>query len=174
MGKRVMRKHWLLSAVVLTVLGSSLLPATVLAKSAAPATKPMSLLLTRAGTQYLATGKAQAAIDRFDTALAVDPANVDAYIGLARAHEKIGLTGKSIRFYRGALAVDPNNLTALEGQGAALVARGALARAQINLARIKEICRTECEAAARCGRDARVSQPCAPCRRSGSRWSGPA
>lgn len=89
-------------------------------------------------------GKTQAAIDQFEAALALDPGNVMAYIGLGRAHAKADLSGKAVRYYREALNIDPNDLIALEEQGAVLAERGATQRAQINLARIRTICKSEC------------------------------
>jgi Tfp pilus assembly protein PilF len=133
-----------------------LLPIAVLL--AAPATaapvrddqlKPVSVQFAAAGEAALAQGKAQDAIDSFEAALAVDPRNVAAFRGIAGAYEKLGLPGKAVKYYREALALNPSDIAALEGQGRALVARGATARAQINVARIKALCKADCSAAAR-------------------------
>lgn len=111
--------------------------------------KPVSIQFAAAGQSALAAGKPQDAIDSFEAALAVDPRNVAAFAGIAAAYEKLGLPGKAIKYYREALALNPSDIAALEGQGRALVARGATARAQINLARIKALCKADCSAAAR-------------------------
>ncbi len=111
--------------------------------------KPVSVQLAAAGQSALAAGKPQDAIDSFEAALASDPRNVAAFAGIAQAYEKLGLPGKAVRYYREALAINPSDIAALEGQGRALVARGATARAQINLARIKALCKADCSAAAR-------------------------
>jgi Tfp pilus assembly protein PilF len=111
--------------------------------------KPQSVRLASIGEAALAKGKASDAIDAFETAIAADPKNVAAYIGIARSYEALGLPGKAVRFYREALALNPSDLGALEGQGNALIARGATARAQVNLARIKALCKLECAAADR-------------------------
>jgi hypothetical protein len=42
------------------------------------------------------------------------------------------------------LAVAPNDVSALEGQGEAMVAKGALAKANENLAKIRALCVTSC------------------------------
>ena len=102
--------------------------------------KPRSQALSDSGFAALQKGQTLAAIDQFETALAVDPMNGRAFIGLARAAQAQGLNGKAIKFYREALALDPNDLDALEGQGEALAARGATARAQVNLARVQKLC----------------------------------
>ncbi|TFU03728.1 tetratricopeptide repeat protein [Polymorphobacter arshaanensis] len=114
--------------------------------------KPVSALsqsFEAKGQAALAKGQPTAAIDAFETALAVDPANANAYIGIARAYEAQGLTGKAVRYWGDALQLDPNDIAALEGQGLALVARGANARANVNLQRIKTLCKTDCAAATR-------------------------
>ncbi len=111
--------------------------------------KPASVQFAGAGQAALAAGKPQDAIDSFEAALAVDPRNVAAFAGIAAAYEKLGLPGKAVKYYREALALNPSDIAALEGQGRALVARGATARAQINLARIKALCKADCSAATR-------------------------
>lgn len=110
---------------------------------------PTSQRLAQAGYAALDKGQATAAIDQFETALAVDPRNRLAYIGMARGYEKLSLPGKAVKFYREALLLEPNDLDALEGQGNALVERGAVTRAQANLARIRQLCKGECSQAQR-------------------------
>ena len=111
--------------------------------------KPVSVRFADAGRAALARGDASAAIDSFEAALASDPKNVSAFTGIAKSYEKLGLPGKAVKYYREALALNPSSLDALEGQGNAYIARGATARAQINLARIKALCKTDCTAATR-------------------------
>jgi Tfp pilus assembly protein PilF len=132
-----------------------LLSAALIATAAPAATgrddqlKSLSVQLAGSGQIALTAGKPQDAIDSFEAALAVDPRNVAAFSGIARAYEALGLPGKAVKYYREALALNPSDIAALEGQGRALVARGATARAQINLARIKALCKADCSAAAR-------------------------
>jgi tetratricopeptide (TPR) repeat protein len=110
---------------------------------------PMSLQFQKAGEAQLAAGKPEAATDSFESALAADPRNRAAYMGLGRAAEAQGLPGKAVRFYREALELDPNDLAALEAQGLALVERGATARAGDNLERVKKLCQGSCPEADR-------------------------
>jgi Tfp pilus assembly protein PilF len=136
-----------------------ILPALLLATATAHAAtgtasgddvlKPVSVRMTEQGKAALARGDANAAIDAFEAALASDPKNVAAFNGIAQAYEKLGLPGKAVKFYREALVLNPSDIAALEGQGKALIARGATARAQVNLARIKAVCKTDCAAADR-------------------------
>jgi Tfp pilus assembly protein PilF len=86
----------------------------------------------------------QEATDLYESALAVDPRNRQAYIGLARAAQGLKLPGKAIKFYFEALKLEPNDVAALAGQGEALVQRGAVERAKQNLERIKTLCTTPC------------------------------
>lgn len=111
--------------------------------------KPQSVLMATIGAAALAKGDNVAAIDAFEAAIAADPKNVAAYKGMARGYEAQGLPGKAVRFYREALVLNPSDIEALEGQGEALITRGATARAQINLARIKALCKTACAPAVR-------------------------
>jgi Tfp pilus assembly protein PilF len=106
-----------------------------------------SMQITKTAEGMLEGQKAMDAISQFETALAVDPKNVRAYVGMARAYRAIGLPGQSVRFYREALSIDPNDLTALEEQGEALMARGATAKAKENLERIRTLCQSECSEA---------------------------
>lgn len=136
-------------AVRTLILLGALLALPVAAAPRDDVLKPASVRMAEIGKAALAKGDAMAAIDAYEAALASDPKNVGAYTGIAMAYEKLELPGKAVRYYREALALNPSDLTALEGQGKALIARGATARAQVNLARIKALCKTECAEAQR-------------------------
>jgi Tfp pilus assembly protein PilF len=106
---------------------------------------PGSILMTNSGKAALSGGKFDDANDALEAALAIDPRNREAFITLARVAQKQGLPGKAIRFYREALLIEPNDVIALSGQGEAMVARGALAKARENLTRITQLCPTACQ-----------------------------
>jgi Tfp pilus assembly protein PilF len=108
-----------------------------------------SLDLMRQGNMLDATGKYTEATDTLESALAVDPRNRGAYIGLARVAQNEKLPGKAIKLYYEALALEPNDVAALAGQGEALVERGAIARAKENLERIRSLCKDPCPQATR-------------------------
>ena len=91
-----------------------------------------------------AAGNLDGATDLLETAVAVDPRNRAAFITLGEVTEARGLPGKAIRLYREALALEPNDTAALRGQGEALVAKGAVLRAQQNLAKIRTLCKSRC------------------------------
>jgi len=102
----------------------------------------LSLRWYAAGEAQLLRGDLAGATDSFESALAADPRNGRAYAGLARAAEAQGLPGKAVRFYRQALAIDPNDRAVLELQGKTLAARGARPRAEANLDRLRKLCGT--------------------------------
>lgn len=103
-----------------------------------------SLSLLQQGHAAQTAGNLDGATDAYESALAVDPRNRQAFVALAEVARARGLPGKAIRFYREALALEPNDVAALRGQGEAMVAKGAVERAKENLARIKAICASQC------------------------------
>lgn len=103
---------------------------------------PRSTALVRQGEQLTASGQYDAAIDALESALVADPRNRGAYIALARVAQSRGLPGKAIGLYAEALKSKPDDVIALAGQGEALVQRGAVERAKLNLEKIKTICKT--------------------------------
>ena len=105
---------------------------------------PRSLQLLAQGRAARAAGNVESATDLIETALAVDPRNHGALTTLAELAAAGGLPGKAIGLYREALTLDPNDTAALRGQGEALIARGAVQRAQQNLARIRTLCKAAC------------------------------
>jgi tetratricopeptide (TPR) repeat protein len=145
-GEVTLREKFMQSRIMLAGIAVAIATASSVAycKTAEPSIAPLSMQLTRSGETLLNTRKAQGAIDQFETALAVDPRNTRAYIGIARSYDMLGLPGRAVKFYREALAIDPNDLTALSEQGEAYMARGAVALAKDNLARIRKLCQSEC------------------------------
>ncbi len=141
-----MRANWSIALLLLV--------AAPMAEAAAPPAgddilKPVSVQMAAQGKAALERKDANAAIDYYEAALASDPKNVAAFSGIAQGYEMLGLPGKAVKYYREALALNPSDIAALEGQGKAYIARGATARAQVNLARIKALCKTDCAAANR-------------------------
>ena len=105
---------------------------------------PRSAALVEQGRQLAAAGRHNEAIDVLETALAVDPRNRSAYIALGRIAQAQRLPGKAIGLYGDALRLEPNDVNALGGQGEAYVQRGAVARAQANLTRLRTLCGNPC------------------------------
>lgn len=101
---------------------------------------PRSVELLKQGEAAIAAGNFQAADDALEAALILDPRNRQAFIGLARVAQRQKLYGQAIRFTNRALALEPNDINALQVQGEAMVEMGAVARAQQNLARVRKLC----------------------------------
>jgi Tfp pilus assembly protein PilF len=109
-----------------------------------PQVDARSIQLLERGQAARAAGNLAGANDLLESALVVDPRNRAAYLALAEIARAQGLQGKAIRFYREALALQPTDLAALKGQGEAMVAKGAVARAKENLAKIRQLCSGAC------------------------------
>ncbi len=107
---------------------------------------PRAVALVNQGRSDLAAGKVDSAIDAYEAALAVQPGSVSVLLDLAAATRRQGMQGKALHYYREALALDPQNLMAISGEGAALVEKGAVEKARRNLARLQGMCGDTCEA----------------------------
>ncbi|MBW4330914.1 tetratricopeptide repeat protein [Stakelama sp. CBK3Z-3] len=107
-----------------------------------------SMALLKQGEAKLAAGNLTGARETLETALAVDPRNRKAFVVLAKVARGQGLPGRAIRLYREALTLEPNDVEALQGQGEAMVTKGAVVRAKENLTKIEKICGNETCAAA--------------------------
>ena len=103
-----------------------------------------SIALLEKARAAKAAGNLSAANDWLETSVVVDPRNRAAFMTLAEVARAQGLNGKAIRMYREALALEPNDTAALRGQGEAMVAKGALARAKENLVKIEKLCARAC------------------------------
>lgn len=106
-----------------------------------------SVALLAQGQAAYRSGDLGGAEDLIETALAVDPRNRAAYVALGAVATAQRLPGKSVRFYREALALEPNDTAALSGEGIAMVQKGAVEPARANLARIRTLCKADCPAA---------------------------
>jgi Tfp pilus assembly protein PilF len=105
---------------------------------------PQSLALLAEGKTARAAGNLDGAQDALESALAFDPRNREAFVVLAAISSSRGLPGKAIRLYHEALALKPDDIAALRGQGEALVAKGATSKANENLAKIRTLCKGNC------------------------------
>ncbi|MBB4087955.1 Flp pilus assembly protein TadD [Sphingomonas carotinifaciens] len=103
-----------------------------------------SLQLLAEGRALRAAGNLDGATDVLETAVTVDPRNRAAFVLLGELATQRDLPGKAIRLYREALLLEPNDRSALEGQGEALVKKGAVTRAKENLAKLRTLCKGEC------------------------------
>jgi Tfp pilus assembly protein PilF len=146
------------------ISGLALVAGFVLASHAVPSVAmradaqldPLSLHLTASAAEAQARGDLDAATGYFESALAVDPRNRGAFIGLAQIARAQGLPGKAIGFYREALLIEPRDVTALAGQGEAMAEKGALELAREKLADARKFCQGKCPQVA--GLEAAISK----------------
>ena len=96
--------------------------------------------LVQLGRTALSTGNADDAMTDFEAALAIQPGHPAIYLNLAEASRKQSLQGKALHYYRAALKLDPSNQYAIAGEGEALVEKGAVEKAKLNLARLVQLC----------------------------------
>ena len=73
-----------------------------------------------------------------------EPEDADGWNLYAFAHRKVGKFEKADEFYKKSLALDPNNISALEYQGELFVQTGMMDLAEVNLNKLKELCTGSC------------------------------
>ncbi len=105
----------------------------------------VSALLAQ-GQGELGANRIDAAIDAYEAALTIQPGNVSVMLQLAEATRRQGMQGKALHYYRLALANEPQNVSAISGEGVTLVEKGAVDRARRNLVRLRGLCGENCEA----------------------------
>src|SRR6476469_81059 len=131
-----------LSRLVLIGFYGLMLAAPVASQRADDQILPRSLELQHQAKDLVSAGKLESAEDLLESALAVDPRNRGAFVDIARVAEKQHLFGKAIRYTNKALLLEPTDRDAIAVQGEAMVEMGATARAQQNLAKLKQLCGT--------------------------------
>lgn len=132
------------AALALSLLAG--LTASVGHSAPAYVSDPRVSALLAHGQGELGAGRTDAAIDAYEAALTIQPGNVAVLLQLADATRRQGMQGKALHYYRLALANEPQNVSAISGEGVALVEKGALDRARRNLVRLRGLCGENCEA----------------------------
>ncbi len=84
------------------------------------------------------------ALELLGPIVAAEPGNADALNLSAYAHRNLGDLQEAGRLYEAALGADPDHLGALEYQGELLLQQGDRAGAEVNLARLTQLC-GDCE-----------------------------
>ena len=140
----MLQRHWI-SALAL----GAALAVSAPALAQAPVANATSSRLMQQANALMSQSRAAEAADLYEAALVADPRNSNAFIGLGRAYERMGMTGRAISYYRKALTINPNDVTALEASGMALITKGSLAQAQETLDRLRRVCPKGCVQAER-------------------------
>lgn len=99
---------------------------------------------TAKGAAALEANDLAAARDAYETALMLSPRDIGIHLALARIARAEKLPGRAIKYYADALAIDPNNQLALQGQGLAMVDKGARETARGVLAKLQATCKGNC------------------------------
>lgn len=81
----------------------------------------------------------------YERALVANPANIKAHIGVGRMHDLQGRTGRSLKYYRQALELDPTNPEALRYQAYAFLNRNLIEYAARNADRLAQQCLENCD-----------------------------
>ncbi|MGL5839634.1 MAG: tetratricopeptide repeat protein [Sphingorhabdus sp.] len=105
---------------------------------------PLSASLVAEGVALQKGGDLENARGLYETALAVDPRNRAAFVGMAEVSAQQGLKGSAIGFYKSALDIEPNDIGVIAAQGELMASKGALDAAKKNLARLQILCRSKC------------------------------
>ena len=108
--------------------------------------KDTSQVLVSEASMALVSEKAEDAQLLFERALVAHPANLEALVGLGKSHEAQGRVGRGLKYYRQALAIDPNARAALEAQALAFLKRDMVDRAESNRDKLARLCSAGCEA----------------------------
>ena len=101
--------------------------------------------MVASGHAALTSGTPTEALEFFERALVANPASTAAILGLAKAHEAEGRVGRSLKYYRLALSLEPNHLEALGSQALAFLKRDMIDRAESNREKLARLCQNGCE-----------------------------
>jgi tetratricopeptide (TPR) repeat protein len=96
------------------------------------------------GQEALAAGNINAARDAYETAALLAPQEPSIYLALGKIARTQKMPGKAIRYYSRAQDLDPNNQLALQGQGLAMMDKGATESARETLAKLRTVCKSNC------------------------------
>jgi len=99
------------------------------------------------GQQALAASDVAKAREAYETALLLAPADKSIYLALGKIARLQKMPGKAIRYYSRVLDEEPDNQAALQGEGLAMMEKGATESARETLARLREVCKTSCASA---------------------------
>ena len=116
-------------------------------KAAESASNPRAAEWVAKGKVAQAAGKYEQARDAFETALLLAPRDSSIYMELAKIARAEKLPGKAIRYYGRVLELEPNNQLALQGEGLAMMEKGATESAREALAKLRTVCKTSCASA---------------------------
>jgi len=95
-------------------------------------------------SELVDTGMYDMAIDKVEAMVKDDPDNADLFNYLAYSQRKLGKLDSAAQNYERALMINPEHIGALEYQGELFLLTGKSDMARENLARLEQICGTDC------------------------------
>lgn len=104
----------------------------------------VSAYLMQRGIEAFNADKATQAIDYLEHAVVAHPKNARAFAWLGKSHERAGRRDRAMKHYTTALAIDPDDLKALQWAGEAALADGKAEDAARNLERLRRLCSGRC------------------------------
>ncbi|MBB5985541.1 MULTISPECIES: tetratricopeptide repeat protein [Sphingobium] len=137
----------ILLASALALSASSGIGQQSLRPSAVAASNPKAAQWVAQGQQALTSGQYDQARDAYETALLLAPQDPDIYLALGKIARAQKMPGKAIRYFNRVLDMDPSNQTALQGEGLAMMDKGATESARETLAKLRTICKANCASA---------------------------
>lgn len=99
------------------------------------------------GQEALGAGNYNAARDAYETAALLAPQDPGIYLALGKIARAQKMPGKAIRYYSRAQELDPGNQLALQGEGLAMMDKGATESARETLAKLRTVCKSNCSTA---------------------------
>lgn len=108
---------------------------------------PRAIQLIQKAQAELAAGQIGTARSDFETAMLLSPQDPVIYLALGRIARAEKVPGKAIRYYNRVLQLDADNQLALQGQGLAMMDKGATESARQTLAKLRSICKSSCASA---------------------------
>lgn len=116
-------------------------------KSAEGASNPRAAEWVAKGKTAYAAGKLEQARNAFETGLLLAPSDISIYMELAKVARAEKLPGKAIRYYGRVIELEPDHQLALQGEGLAMMEKGATESARETLAKLRTVCKTSCASA---------------------------
>ncbi len=116
-------------------------------KTKAPAPSARAAVWIAKGQEALGAEDISKAREAYETALLLAPNDQSIYLALARIARIQKMPGKAIRYYTRILDADPDNQTALQGEGLAMMDKGATESARETLAKLRTVCKSSCASA---------------------------
>ncbi|GHF27238.1 hypothetical protein GCM10017044_22860 [Kordiimonas sediminis] len=134
-----------LSTVIVSAMLSTAATTAVISQQTSEKYQSISQHLVAEANAVLDSEAAEAR-SLYERALTADPSNIQAMIGIARTYEKVGRIGSSLKYYRKALELDPNDRTALTEQALAFLLKDMPEKADDNRLKLSQLCPNGCAA----------------------------